>query len=149
MRRRPTIITDRGFKEIVVNTPRSASISARVARGAKWMDTNVPYWWKQVEVNTLDMASPCSCVLGQVFADDPDVTDGRQTDGFCAGIERLPGDVRGKAPTIWSYIGQTYSSAAWHGFDAVFGETREEEFDLLGRAWRKVIADRRAIHRDA
>ena len=35
------------------------------ARGAQWMDANVPGWEKKVDIDCLTMGSPKFCVIGQ------------------------------------------------------------------------------------
>jgi len=43
-----------------------------VRRGAGWMDTEAPGWWKRdytapIQLKKLDMSDPNRCVLGQVY----------------------------------------------------------------------------------
>ncbi len=47
-----------------------AEAKKRVAKGAAWLDTERPRWWRSVKVTMLDMEKPSMCVLGQVFAKD-------------------------------------------------------------------------------
>lgn len=46
----------------------TSSISERVARGAAWLDQVRPGWRDAIVLDTLDLISPCDCVLGQVYA---------------------------------------------------------------------------------
>jgi hypothetical protein len=41
----------------------------RVEAGAAWLDENMPGWVDVIDLDTLDLASGCSCVLGQLAAD--------------------------------------------------------------------------------
>ena len=41
----------------------------QVARGAALLDERKPGWHRQINLERLDMANPCLCVLGQVFAE--------------------------------------------------------------------------------
>jgi hypothetical protein len=43
------------------------SIAERVAAGVKYLDENVHDWLDKIELTELDMASDCSCVIGQVI----------------------------------------------------------------------------------
>lgn len=36
-----------------------------VAAGAQWLDENFPGWEREIDLGTLDIHDPCSCVLGQ------------------------------------------------------------------------------------
>ena len=38
-----------------------------VARGAKFLDSILPGWYKRVNLNTLDMSDGTMCILGQAF----------------------------------------------------------------------------------
>jgi hypothetical protein len=41
----------------------------RVKRGARWLDEHWPDWWREVDLSTLNLASSCDCVLGQLGRD--------------------------------------------------------------------------------
>lgn len=44
-------------------------MTARVARGAGWLDAVNPTWWQQIDLGTFDFGNPCLCVLGQCYDD--------------------------------------------------------------------------------
>ncbi len=44
------------------------TIEQRVAAGAAWLDEHEPGWERRIDLATLDLASSCRCVLGQLFA---------------------------------------------------------------------------------
>lgn len=110
-------------------------IENRVARGVDWLDENVPDWAERVEVKTLEMASPCRCVLGQVFsaANTYDKTHhiGDPT-GYDLGLDLAYDQDPVEFTSKW---------AEDRGFD---GET-DAEFAALGIAWTKAIEARRAV----
>ena len=39
----------------------------RIERGAAWLDANRPGWRDEIDLDGLDLGSPCRCVLGQTF----------------------------------------------------------------------------------
>jgi hypothetical protein len=42
------------------------SIAKRVAQGAALLDKKRPNWWREIDVDSLDIQSTCGCVLGQL-----------------------------------------------------------------------------------
>ena len=42
-------------------------LEARVAKGVAWLDKWHPGWAEKIDLQTLDMASGCFCVAGQLF----------------------------------------------------------------------------------
>lgn len=40
-----------------------------VARGIKWLNSQIPDWRKRIDVDVLDLKAPCRCVLGQLDGD--------------------------------------------------------------------------------
>lgn len=44
-----------------------ATVAERVAAGVAWLDAKAPGWIDRVDLDELQMASTCSCVLGQLF----------------------------------------------------------------------------------
>lgn len=43
------------------------NFTERVNNGAAWLDQIRPYWWKKIDIFTLDMSSNRNCVIGQMF----------------------------------------------------------------------------------
>ncbi len=41
----------------------------RVARGAAFLDEKMPGWDQRIDLDKLDLAAPCRCVLGQLATD--------------------------------------------------------------------------------
>ena len=56
----------------------------QVADGARFLDSNVPGWFRSIDLSRLNMSNPCYCVVGQLFRSfeagleqlDVDATDG-------------------------------------------------------------------------
>jgi hypothetical protein len=51
------------------------TIAERVAAGAEFLDRNEPGWVGRIDLDQLDISSPCRCILGQVFGDYYEATD--------------------------------------------------------------------------
>ncbi len=97
-----------------------STIAERVARGAGWLDSALPGWHREIDLNRLILSSPCRCVLGQLwgdYADSPLVDE----HGDQAGVDR------------GFYAG---------GEDGRVGPLTE--FAELQVEWRRVITERRA-----
>lgn len=95
----------------------------RICAGAALLDTTDPGWWREdeaqpVDVATLNMADPYTCVLGQRFA-------------WLAGLCPQPYEAGLLA------LGVPPGDAAGYGFTGV-------DADLLTAGWRHLITTRRA-----
>ena len=44
------------------------AITERVQCGAAFLDETRPGWWRVIDLDLLDIASPCKCTLGQLGA---------------------------------------------------------------------------------
>jgi len=44
------------------------TVQVRVKRGAELLDAKRPGWAAKINLGTLDLASHCNCILGQLFA---------------------------------------------------------------------------------
>lgn len=110
-----------------------STIEERVARGAAWLDSVLPDWWKThaIDLDALDMSDGCQCVVGQLYPLDDEYDD----DGlnpFDRAVEQLWFDL-------------TYRDARALGLLAVGGiGDRPVEYIALGDEWRRVITERRA-----
>jgi len=93
-------------------------ITERVQAGVELLDSQVPGWDSRIDLDTLDICSESSCVIGQLF--------GRYDKGL-------------NALDLWG-VRAPYEL----GFSRRLGEGGVDEvFDLLTRQWRKVIEQRR------
>ena len=50
-----------------MNTKIRRAYRDRVARGARRLDKIEPGWFKRIDLNHLNMASPCNCIVGQLY----------------------------------------------------------------------------------
>jgi hypothetical protein len=72
-----------------------STISERVARGAAWLDEQRPGWVDEIDLHDLALASPCRCILGQIFGDFDDVKmRGPMARGFNAYKSDYDGEMR-------------------------------------------------------
>ena len=44
----------------------ATALAGRVRKGARLLDERMPGWWRQIDLERLDIDSPCDCVAGQV-----------------------------------------------------------------------------------
>lgn len=92
-------------------------IEERVRRGAELMDEKMPGWFLRVDLDSLDMASPCRCVLGQ-----------------------LNGNFFDSAALLWNEAqGDAMTNSRLHGFNLIAGSSCES----LESAWKSEIRRRR------
>lgn len=110
-----------------VPTPRPTT-RERVERGAAWLNRTKPGWRDLIDLDTLNLAYGDSCVLGQVFADEADESDGMVSDGFDYAIEYL-------APA------QGTNWASGHGFDQSIDFTAGASLNYapLTDAWKRYL----------
>jgi hypothetical protein len=91
------------------------SVAERVERGAALLDEKRPGWWREIDLDALDIRSGCDCIAGQLGGYSETI------------LELLPdeeGDEEGEIA---------------HGFDA----EASPEFAPLTEAWRDLIQQRR------
>jgi hypothetical protein len=108
----------------------SASVEERVAAGVAWLDEHAPDWVGRIDLERLDLTSPCRCILGQTVGDFWDVIKG--------GGELFGGDED-----------QALTAVRRLGFDAIERDEDDVapnggEFRALDAEWRRVILARRA-----
>lgn len=96
------------------------TIEARVTRGAQLLDERLPGWVDRIDLDRLNLASSCNCILGQKFGD------------YLDGIDAL--------------FNCQNTDAINHGFDAFEDEGADAEaaeYEALTAEWRRVILARR------
>lgn len=94
------------------------ALRERVELGMAWLDARHPGWLDVIDLDVLDVASPCRCLLGQVTGD---------FDLYTAGLDM--------------------DMAIALGFDATVARDREQLYDeyaALTEVWRSAILQRRA-----
>jgi hypothetical protein len=105
------------------------TIPQRVARGAALLDEKLPGWHERIDLDRLDLASSCDCVLGQEFADHSDAK--ADVDPYAVGLDKLD---------LWGF------EAAEDGFES-YSEHDDDEADAdhaaLTAEWKRVILARR------
>lgn len=107
------------------DTTTAPTIAERVAAGAAFLDQAEPGWRQHIDIDRLDLASPCRCVLGQL--EIALHSEGPEDDGaFSDALFRY-----GIAFEEWAL-----------GFNAGH-EGRNVEFPQLTAAWRELIQARR------
>lgn len=51
----------------------SDAMKRRVSNGITWLDENRPGWLERIDLDALDLGSPCRCILGQEWLhENPD-----------------------------------------------------------------------------
>lgn len=105
----------------------SGKYDARIAAGMAVLDEHMPGWERRIDLETLEMASTCRCVVGQLAADGdtPDTVLGIRS------INLDPDD----------FEGEFWPTAL--GFSV---ETRHERATYRGltTAWKRAIRERLA-----
>lgn len=92
------------------------ALRERVSLGMAWLDVRQPDWGDLIDLDELDVASPCNCLLGQTLG------------GFDLDVAGLDMD-----------------QAAALGFDASSShDGMGEEYAALTEIWRTAIQERRA-----
>lgn len=104
-------------KRIYLRTPQS-TIYKRVRRGAKLLDEKASGWEKKIE-RDLNMSSPNSCVLGQVFGN------------YVTGLAKLNLPLDGTDRNI----------QVAHGFEQPY-PTEDGYWPRLEATWRRLLARR-------
>lgn len=111
-----------------------STITERIEKGAALLDEKRPGWWQEIDLLTLDIASRCGCVVGQLAG----ITEASDRGLAYVAAMRRPG------------VG--YSAEIMMGFEAPttreFGGDRlpviAAEYAALTEAWRGLIVARRA-----
>lgn len=106
-----------------------STIEERVARGAAWLDEQMPNWWTThgIDLDRLDLSRPCKCVVGQLSPEGD----------FATAINE-------------GWFDLTFAAAFDYGFTAVrpnhftTGAVANEIYRQLDAEWRRVITERRA-----
>ena len=126
--------------------------AARVARGAAYLDKVHPTWVDEVNLDILDLASGCNCVLGQIVS----ATNGDPEGGYYNVAEHCPTDFGYNqalelARTVGFRQPLSRRQAVAYGFHlskrhALLSRwtSVKAEWEGLTAEWRKLIEARRA-----
>lgn len=91
-------------------------LESRVELGMVWLDARLPGWVDLIDLDELDVASPCNCLLGQTLGD---------------------WDLR--------VVGMEMDQLAACGFDASTShDGMADEYAALTELWKRAIRQRRA-----
>ena len=123
---------------------RKATAKRRAAKGAAFLDSVWPAWWRHVRINQLDLGSGCNCVLGQLGKMDEE--DDESYSKFIAGpyCDRRPLEQywldRGPAGRLRARLVQSRDAAIRRGFDQPSSDP--QVWAWLTEAWRDEIRTR-------
>jgi hypothetical protein len=92
------------------------TVEERVADGVEWLDAQEPGWAERINLAELDLASPCRCVLGQIYG----------------GFDEAPVD--DISPQLFGFNANLFGTEF---------ANLDEEFTALEVEWRRVITSRR------
>lgn len=98
------------------------NFESRVLKGIHLLDNNKPSWRDSIEIETLDLSSVFSCVLGQVFRN---YEEGVRSFGISSDM-----------------IGNYLEVQSSYGFDLTHEELngdRDEHYESLTQEWVKQI----------
>lgn len=122
-------------------------LSPYVRNGIALLDEKMPGWWRKIDVEELDLSQCTACVLGQMFADDANLTrEAGYESGYDFGQEALglativggripgPGDVDYYGFDVPTHV--TDSLGNWLSLDRAYA--------ILTRMWAAAIRSRRA-----
>lgn len=131
----------------------------RVKAGAAYLDVTQPGWYRTLDVEHLDLADECRCVLGQLFQpvkdadyslDSDDYDDERlPDDGYSCGINALFG--KGIDP---HYDDRAELQAKLYGFNVLYRDDavrlglhlaqleNEDDYAALQHEWERQINKR-------
>jgi hypothetical protein len=113
----------------------AADITARVQRGAALLDGKRPGWWREIDLLSLDIASRCGCIIGQLGGLTKAADRGL---AYQVASERL-------GVGYYDEIPMGFEAAATSG-ESGFSSRQEavrSEYAALTAAWRDLIGQRR------
>lgn len=103
------------------------TIRTRVARGAALLDKTLADWDERIDLDRLDLESPCNCILGQEFTGHPEA-NGREWTAYEVGRDEL-----------FVNHDNPHRAAVEHGFDRDVWDS----YGSLTAEWERVILARR------
>lgn len=106
----------------------TATIQARVDKGAALLDRERPGWDQRIDLDRLNVRSECNCVFGQEFAQHPEADNPIP---FTTGAEELFGTEA------------TADDLAEYGFEEYSDEPEDGGYEALTAEWKRVILARR------
>lgn len=136
---------------------RQATIVKRVARGARFLDRVKPDWFNLINLDELNLASGCSCVLGQIVRKESAGADSFWSGYGAVAIHEKPGTTRVDPQLLQirrnelSHIDNLQAlvmpgfTAKRYGFHLTVAQMADEhnEWDALTAEWKWHIIVRR------
>lgn len=110
--------------------------SELVARGAALLDSKLPGWADQIDLDTLEMASGCRCVLGQLGR--------RKINLDKLGWERSPFE-RGVRLNGFAKLCRVIDTARTGFVTFTYRRNGSPSYDDLQDAWKQEIVARRTL----
>lgn len=115
-----------------LTTQDGQALDALAARGAARLDVRRPNWFKEIELNNLDMSSGCKCICGQLY--------GEYSEKSVAAV--VGGWVRRLVRTNYDHIASKYGFFVPEEIDnKYYGST---PWSRLENAWKREVRARRA-----
>ena len=114
-----------------------SAITERVERGAALLDERRPGWWRDIDMDTLDIRSPCHCILGQMGSL---LRDDGSLSRFGTGLDMVKLQVFQSADYGFDWSGAGGADATWDEIHRLM----DAEHAALTVAWRALIESRRA-----
>lgn len=120
-----------------------------VAEGAVFLDTKIPDWYDQIELDSLSMGDECKCVLGQLGSERvnldrlgvPDIAEGDQYVEICKAFGWIGSDRDVDDTTLGFEVATRFDESdadgCWGGY------TELTTYEDLHIAWVSEIAKRR------
>lgn len=105
-----------------------STITERVAAGAAFLDEHDPEWWREIDLDALDLGSGARCVLGQRCPLEGPSQFTRQSEAMSGFSWEYDEDALGE----W---------VARYGFDVSADDVRYSD---LTAEWTRVITERRS-----
>lgn len=98
------------------------TVEQRVANGVEWLDERWPEWVRAINLDDLDLADSCNCVLGQRRGDFDEALDSEDMslddavrNGFYAGHPSQNRDAYVALNAMWRRVIEARREAATHG----------------------------------
>lgn len=120
------------------------ALHSNASHGARYLDQFKPGWFKQIDLDRLQLHDCTRCVLGQLYVDmiDEPIPEAHgyedtYSDGYDAGLDIL-------CPPYGDDSQQAFAET--NGFDLpgpfTLDPERDDEWDILRRAWVEQIKER-------
>ena len=108
-----------------------SEITERVEAGAALLDEKLPGWWREIDLEKLNLASRCNCVLGQLNGATANTSFAYSAAAAALGVGYMDEIPLGfEAPSVRGFGSERNAQTG--------------EYRALTAAWRDLITSRRA-----